>query len=128
MKSNYINSDPKHFRVKNYWFDHEEFKLLLRGNGEPLRFMKEKAYVIKEILNKLQERLEWWNRKVFGWVYLKAKEMVRELNKSDLMMSDNNTLINPRLGENKESIKLGWTNLQRKESLLRKNSKQIWVW
>lgn len=90
--------------------------------------MKEKAYVIKEILNKLQERLEWWNRKVFGWVYLKAEEMVRELNKLDLMMSDNNTLINLRLGENKESKKLGWTNLQRKESLLRKNSKQMWFW
>lgn len=45
---------------------------------------------MKEKIMMLREKLRWWNIEVLGWFDLKVNEVLRELNKLDLLMGNNN--------------------------------------
>lgn len=79
---------------------------------------------MKEKIMMLREKLRWWNIEVLGWFDLKVNEVLRELNKLDLLMGNNNQEVNDELVEKiKMASNYVWKNLKYKENLIRQKSR-----
>lgn len=80
---------------------------------------------MKGKFKKLKESLRWWNRKIFGWVYLKVEDPMMELNELDNVISKrNNDLTSLLEDKRRKNYNLVWINLERNESILRQKSRQ----
>lgn len=87
-----------------------------------------KDYVMKEKLKLLKDRLKWWNKEVYGWVAIQLEESVKEFNKVEAIVDDKENEGNLKWIEKRKSLNLYfWNNLQRKENLIRKKSRQKWI-
>lgn len=45
--------------------------------------VRSKAFVLKEKLKQLRDRMRWWNKNMFGKIELKIEEVVIDLNRVD---------------------------------------------
>lgn len=84
--------------------------------------------MLKEKLKFLNDRLRWWNKKVFGWLDLKLEYSLKELHDLDVMLGvvieeTNIDMVNKRIQATKDIRK----NLQYTEKLLRQKSIQRWI-
>lgn len=75
----------------------------VRGRGE---------FVLKEKFTLLKERLEWWNKEIFGKYNLEVEEGVRDLE---------------TLAINRNANKRIWLNLMIKENILIQKSRLKWL-
>ncbi|XP_058777029.1 uncharacterized protein LOC131651377 [Vicia villosa] len=83
LKCNKTNWGPKPFRSLDYWLDHPQLVSFVSDEWGKMEVSGSCAFVIKEKLKVLRERLRWWNKTVFGWVDLSIDKAVTEINGCD---------------------------------------------
>lgn len=84
-----------------------------------------KAFIVKEKIKLLKEKLHGWNKEVFGLFDLNVETMVKELNALHHVLGvtwDEETLL-----QRKEVHTKFWKDIHLKESLLLQMSKARWV-
>lgn len=80
---------------------------------------------MKEKIMMLREKMRWWNMEVLGQIDIKVNEVLRELNKLDLLMGNNNqAVIDELVAKIKITSNYVWKNLKYKENLIRQKSRQ----
>lgn len=80
---------------------------------------------MKEKIMMLRENMRWWNMEVLGQIDIKVNEVLRELNKLDLLMRNNNqAVIDELVAKIKITSNYVWKNLKYKENLIRQKSRQ----
>ncbi|XP_058757340.1 uncharacterized protein LOC131630577 [Vicia villosa] len=128
VKSSNVDWGPKPFKVFKCWFEHGDFLKFVKTEWNSHNEDGTSAFVLKEKLKRLRERLRWWNRNVFGWVDMKFDEDVEEIN----VLEDDDIVVTTQLSKEMEerSRKLQesiWRNLNHKESILKQKSRMKWV-
>ncbi|XP_058757968.1 uncharacterized protein LOC131631204 [Vicia villosa] len=112
----------------NCWFDHKDFIPFVHKEWSSFVVKGSKEFVIKEKMNKLRERLRWWNLNVFGKVDLKIENDVEALNIiEERMVQMNVTLTEDEIVERRRIQDSFWNKLHTKESILRQKSGLKWM-
>ncbi|XP_058759231.1 uncharacterized protein LOC131632499 [Vicia villosa] len=128
IKDNKRNWGPKPFRFNNLWFDHDSFfnfvelewkKMSVKGRGD---------YCLVEKLKVLKGYIAKWNKDVFGWIDLKIDNAGKEMNFLDNQFAHfaGNVPEEMVLERSRANIEF-WDNLNKKECLIRKKSRQLWL-
>lgn len=105
--------------------DHEDFSVLFSSEWNNIQVEGKKAYVLKEKLKLLKERLKRGNKEVFGTLDLKTENLVNDLNEFDKLAAEGNSLLD--VTKRKEISSLFWKNLHFKERLLKQKSRVRWI-
>ncbi|GAU16309.1 hypothetical protein TSUD_299410 [Trifolium subterraneum] len=119
------NWGPKPFRVINGWLDHPNFLYFVDTSWKSFNVQGKKAFVLKEKLKLLKDRLKIWNKEVFRILDLNIEKSVKEINDIEGLLEeggDGKSFIR-REGLNKEF----WKQLNLKDSLLKQKSRTRWV-
>ncbi|PNX80406.1 cysteine-rich receptor-like protein kinase, partial [Trifolium pratense] len=119
------NWGPKPFKFNNCWLEHPDFIPFVSSIWESLAIRGKKAFVLKEKLKKLKEKLKVWNREVFGILDLNIDKTVKDLNDAEDLMARGATCMN--IANTKELTKKFWEQLHYKESLLKQKSRLKWI-
>jgi exonuclease III len=125
LLSSSVNWGPKPFRVINGWLEHPEFLSFVQNAWKSFEVHGKKAYVLKEKLKLLRDRLRNWNREVSGYLDLNIEKTVNDINNIENLFGgdDEEAELTRRDGLNKEF----WRQLHHKESLLKQKSRLKWV-
>lgn len=84
-----------------------------------------KAFIIKEKLKLLKDKLRVWNKEVFGVVDLNIDKEVNELNSLDSILIENwDELV---VAKRKEVTSKFWKDIRIKESMLFQKSRARWI-
>ncbi|XP_058771389.1 uncharacterized protein LOC131644810 [Vicia villosa] len=127
-KSSRMDWGPKVFKVLRCWYEHKDFIPFVQNEWSSLDVRGSKAFVLKEKMKKLRERMRWWNTNVFGKIDLKIEEDVEALNATeDRMTQMNVTLTEEEIKEKRRLQESFWKNLHTKESILRQKSGLKWT-
>ncbi|XP_058740908.1 uncharacterized protein LOC131613239 [Vicia villosa] len=87
-----------------------------------------RAFVLKEKLRRIRDKLRWWNKNIFGWVELKIEEEVDEIDRIEDDDCYVNNQLNQELLERRNEVhKSLWNSLHLKESILKQKARQRWV-
>ncbi|XP_058776931.1 uncharacterized protein LOC131651277 [Vicia villosa] len=121
------NWGAKPFKVFNCWYEHPEFENFVREVWNSQQVTGTSAFVLKEKIKRLRERLCWWNLNVFGWLDLRIEEDVEELNKLEEEL-----VVSTIQGEDSNHIRKDlqtniWKNLHYKESVLKQKARVRWI-
>lgn len=120
------NWGPKPFRVLNCWFDDPKFKRFVEETWKEIVVYGRGAYVLKEKLKLLKQKLKHWNNEVFGDLFRKKKEIVESLNALE-QKAEEVVLEEAELEQRKELGADYWRCAKRIESLLCQKSRIRWV-
>lgn len=82
------NWGPKPFRFNSCWPDHAEFKSFVSQEWCKFSVVGKKAFVIKEKLKFLRDKLKRWNKEVFGWLDLNIETTDDDLNALNGLVSE----------------------------------------
>lgn len=118
------NWGPKPFRFNNCWLDDNRFSPFVKECWNSFDVNGKKAYVIKEKMKLLKEKLRVWNKEVFGWVDLSIDNTVKGLNELDSMVGEGAV---PDIQQRKELQSQFWQQVRHKESLIRQKSRHKWI-
>ncbi|XP_058777150.1 uncharacterized protein LOC131651507 [Vicia villosa] len=122
------NWGPKPFKFTNEWFSYNSFIPFVEKEWNEIKVEGRGDFVLKEKLKLLKSRLKWWNKVVFGKIYLEVEEKVREINYGDDCLEDildgnhSDLLLN-----RKEETRSFWLNLRIKENISAQRSKVKWL-
>ncbi|XP_058725826.1 uncharacterized protein LOC131597131 [Vicia villosa] len=126
VKARYVDWGPKPFRVFNCWYDHPEFVEFVKQEWNSKHVQGSGAFVLKEKLKHLRDRLRWWNQRVFGWLDVKIKDDVDELNAIEEENMFISTQLNQYVCEKRRQVQHSiWKNLHYKESMLKHKEREI---
>lgn len=124
LDCNVENWGPKPFRFNNCWLDDNRFSPFVKECWNSFDVNGKKAYVIKEKMKLLKEKLRVWNKEVFGWVDLSIDNTVKGLNELDSMVGEGAV---PDIQQRKELQAQFWQQVRHKESLIRQKSRHKWI-
>lgn len=124
LRSN-VDWGPKPFRFVNAWFHHAKFKEFVKDSWSQIQVSGNKAYVFKEKMKMLKEKLRVWNKEVFGVVDLNIEEDVKELNNLDQMLIEH--WDEATVSKRKEVSVSFWKQIRLKESILHQKSRARWI-
>lgn len=114
---------PKPFRFLNYWLEHEGFIEEVKSAWNENQISGRAAYVVKKKLKRLKERLQKWNKEVYGIVDLKIDKLITEINQLETDCGGNDP---DRLERIKSINEEFWKQLRAKESILCQKSRSKW--
>lgn len=89
IQDNKLNLAPKPFKKFSCWFEHHDFVSFINEVWKSGQVQEKCAYVMKERLNFLKEKLRKWNVEVFGKVNLEVDVTVKDLNGLDDFVTQN---------------------------------------
>lgn len=117
------NWGPKLFRFINGWLEHKEEKLFIENLWQSFKVEGWTTCVVKEKLKMLNEKLNVWNKEVYGFTDLKIEEIVKEMNLLE-SLSHNDKVSN---GDRIKCLNTDfWRVLHAKESLLAQKARTKW--
>ncbi|XP_058754723.1 uncharacterized protein LOC131627880 [Vicia villosa] len=110
----------KPFKVFNCCYEHPDFENFVKEVWSSQQITGTRAFVLKENIKHLRERLRWWNQRVFGWLDLRIEEDVEKLNELEEEHVSNTIQGNDEAYSRRKDIQHNiWKNLHYKESVLK---------
>ncbi|XP_058741814.1 uncharacterized protein LOC131614210 [Vicia villosa] len=114
---------PKPFKFNNEWFSNKDFLPFVEREWMKLDVSGRGDFVLKEKFRLIKDKLNWWNREVFGKFNLEMEEGVRDLNNLDDMEATDEE----SLGLKREANNRFWLNLKIKENMLIQKYRLKWL-
>ncbi|XP_058759955.1 uncharacterized protein LOC131633261 [Vicia villosa] len=126
VKTSKLDWGPKPFKVFHCWYEHEDFLKFVKQEWEAFSVTGSSAFVLKEKLKLLRNRLRWWHKHVFGWLDLKDEEEVDELNGLEEEAVDSTTQLSHEIQARRREVQANiWRDLRFKEKEVGEIRKEV---
>ncbi|XP_058784775.1 uncharacterized protein LOC131659625 [Vicia villosa] len=128
LKVNRKNWGPKLFEFNNSWFNHEDFSSFLKKKLATISKKGRGDFCLVEKLKVLKERISSWNKEVYGWIDLNIEKVGEEMQLLDnLFVHFAGNVPEEVVLKRSKAMADFWVNLNKKESILRLKSRQLWL-
>ncbi|XP_058751345.1 uncharacterized protein LOC131624421 [Vicia villosa] len=128
IKGRVVDWGPKPFKFYNDWTKHENFLPFVENAWNSIVVRGKAAFVLKEKLKGVREKLRLWNAATYGFLNLEVDEAIKDLNALDFMAANNGGVDVDSLAM-KRGIASSrvWDSVKAKEVFLRQKARSTWL-